>query len=87
MEAAQNYVRAVLADTVHLSYFTMKEMEELLPAQFVRVHKSYLINMDHFQSLDAGMIHLGDKMAVPLGPYFRKEFLARLSARVVRSRR
>lgn len=60
---------------------TMKQMECQLPAtQFVRVHKSYLVNLMHVQRL-SGNVLLVDGQEVPVGSTFRADVLRRLQLR------
>lgn len=88
IEAAQNYVRIVVSDNSHLTYLTMKEMENILPVStFYRTHKSFLVNMDRIASVEGGMLHLDTGYTVPLGPNYRKDFSERINANVIRSRR
>lgn len=52
VEAAGDYVRLHTAETAHLLRKTMKEMEQALdPGQFLRIHRSTIVNVDGLQEL------------------------------------
>ncbi len=88
LESAQNYIRIHLADHAYLTYFTMTEMEEILPAdKFRRVHKSYIVNLDKISSLEAGMIHLSDGSAVALGQSYKKGLQDIIQPMLLKSKR
>ncbi len=88
IESAQNYIRIHLDNAVYLTYLTMKEIEEILPAnQFKRVHKSFIVSLSKVTSLEAGMLHLSDGSAVSLGQSYRKEMLETINPVLVKSKR
>ncbi|WP_410222457.1 LytR/AlgR family response regulator transcription factor [Pedobacter sp.] len=57
-----------------ITYMTMKYLEELLPAdRFLRVHRSYLININHLTSVEKSRLYV-NQIPVPIGgsPYKEK---------------
>lgn len=55
----------------------MKNVEELLQAhQFIRVHKSYLVSLNHISSLYGNTIEIGE-IEIPVGRVY-KEILKKL---------
>jgi DNA-binding LytR/AlgR family response regulator len=85
---AQNYVRIMLDDIGHLTYLTLKEMEDILPKQgFMRVHKSHLININKVDFVEGGMIHMTNGIPVQLGATYKKDFLDRINNHLIRSSR
>jgi DNA-binding LytR/AlgR family response regulator len=55
-----------------LTLDSMKKMEELLPGQqFVRVHKSYIVNIKHIDSIERNRIFIG-KTVIPIGDTYRE---------------
>ena len=54
-----------------ISYTSLKQALEELPEYFIRIHKSYLVNMNHVTSYDHEDIEVGGNL-LPLGRAFRK---------------
>ena len=57
-----------------MSLQSMSKLEELLPANFYRIHRSHIVNIDHIDSIDGNMIRLKDHIAI-LSKNKRDEFL------------
>lgn len=58
-----------------------KTMEEMLPsANFVRVHKSYMVAMDKIEFVERNRIKISDKL-IPVGDTYRKIFFDILDKR------
>lgn len=59
---------------------TFKDLEqELPPARFCRVHKSYLVAIDKIESIERDRIKIRDKY-IPVSETFKEEFLKRIFA-------
>jgi DNA-binding LytR/AlgR family response regulator len=59
-ESMMNYVILYTASRKMIVYITLKSLEEQLPAnQFIKVHKSFLINRNKIKSIDGNMINIG----------------------------
>ena len=66
IEAYGDYVKLITDDENHLVLSTMKSFENDLPLQkFVRVHKSFIVNIDKIQKFNSKFIEIGDKK-IPL---------------------
>jgi two-component system LytT family response regulator len=53
IEAADNYVQLHAAGTAHLVHGTLAKLEaRLAPAQFLRVHRSAIVNVSRIQALE-----------------------------------
>jgi DNA-binding LytR/AlgR family response regulator len=73
-----NYVRISLKSGInHLILQTLKELESALPTTFVRIHRSYLVNVSCVTRVVGGQIFIG-KHELPIGALFKKEILKRL---------
>lgn len=56
----------------------MKQVLALLPAKrFVRVHKSYIVALDHLDVIEKHQVRIAGK-AIPVGLTYREQFLARV---------
>lgn len=63
VEAYKDYVKIHLKSKASplLSLTSLKSMEELLPSsRFMRVHRSYIVALDHIDSVSKNIIHIGN---------------------------
>lgn len=78
IEAMSTYSVLVTAKQKHIVYITLKALEERLPfAQFVRVHRSYMVNLRRVDAVQDNMLQLGTH-EVPVGKSYQDEFYQRL---------
>ncbi len=69
------YVQVITKDGRKImSLLSMSKLEEQLPNNFYRTHRSYIVNIDHIDSIDGNMIYLKKQSAV-LSKIKRDEFL------------
>jgi two-component system LytT family response regulator len=82
VQGLQNYIVLHLENGVyHLSYHTMKRMEEKLPKSlFTRIHKSYLINHSKITSIESTCVMLNEKWKLNIGNAYRKTFISKKTA-------
>lgn len=60
-----------------MSTYHLKHYEKFLPKQeFMRIHKSYIVNIKHVQGLQNNLILLSNKLSCPLGAKYREKFKA-----------
>lgn len=82
VESAGNYVLIVGNKLKVMIYKSMIAMQQLLsPLQFIRVHKSYMISIDHLEAIHGSecIITLEtQKKCVPIGNTFKKNAYERL---------
>lgn len=88
IEARANYLEFHLPEKSYLTYLTMKEIEEKLPAKkFIRVHKSYIVNIKKIIALDANQIFLEKNGPVDIGRSYRSSLLSVINPRLISSKR
>lgn len=71
------YVRIFLTDGRQplTTLSTMKRMEETLPSEtFVRVHKSYIVNMGAIRSISKTNVMMDEETVIPVGESYRDAF-------------
>lgn len=66
-----NYLTFVTLNKEILTLLTMKEALEILPPQFNRIHKSYIINLDHVELIDTEEVKIKDQR-IPIGDHYRE---------------
>ncbi len=71
IQGLQNYIQCFTRDKRYISHITMKSLEEKLPEdQFVRIHKSFLINKDNIEKIEGNEVELGGKK-LPISRNFK----------------
>ncbi|OUQ54829.1 DNA-binding response regulator [Alistipes sp. An116] len=77
IESEGEYVRLHLANgTAITTLFRLKNMETALPSDsFMRVHRSYIVNLRAIHSYIKGRIYLNDSEYVPIGENYKEAFL------------
>ncbi len=76
IEAYKDYVKVHLTSKNHplLSLTSMKNMEELLPKdRFMRVHRSFIVSLDHIDSISKNVIHVGNQQ-IAVGDLYKEQF-------------
>lgn len=76
IESEGEYVRMHLADgSTITTLFRLKNMEATLPSDsFMRVHRSYIVNLRAIRSYIKGRIYLNDTEYVPIGENYKEAF-------------
>ena len=70
LESLGNYVTCHLKDRRLISYTSLNECATRLPDNFMRIHKSYIVNRENITSYNSEDIEVGDKR-LPIGRAFR----------------
>ncbi|MTI32326.1 LytR/AlgR family response regulator transcription factor [Xanthovirga aplysinae] len=78
VEAWADYVILHTHTRKHILHFTMKGIEKRLPTgSFVRVHRSYIININQIESVEESKIKIKGR-EIPIGVSFKGNFLSKL---------
>lgn len=86
IEGLKDYVKIYLEDFPHpiVSLMSMKSLEELLPLRnFIRVHRSYIVQADKIKVVERNRIVFG-KEYIPVSDSYKDKFTAFLNERGVR---
>ena len=78
LESEGEYVRMHLADgSTITTLFRLKNMETALPAEsFMRVHRSYIVNLRAIKAYVKGRIFLSDNEYIPIRENYKEAFQA-----------
>lgn len=77
-EADRNYCKIFAKNKECLLVMTLKEIDDRLPAEhFLRIHRSFIINLRHVDEVAGTHVVIGKK-AVPLSKTLRRELMNRL---------
>ncbi|MEG1634248.1 MAG: LytTR family DNA-binding domain-containing protein [Rikenellaceae bacterium] len=74
VEGLKDYVKIYTTDKNLVTKSTMKNIEERLPSdKFMRIHKSFVINLDHVNSFENNHVVI-NKDRIPLGQQYKEIF-------------
>lgn len=78
IQALGDYVN-IFTDKRYTVHITLRSIEEKLPvSKFYRLHRSYLVGLDHIVGVEEGTAYVG-KHPLPIGEQFKKELLKKLN--------
>jgi two-component system, LytTR family, response regulator len=76
VQSEGNYLTFKETDKKTVTRMTMTEAIDLLPAKgFMRVHKSYLVNLNHIQKVERHQVSVADKEYVPIAANYHSELM------------
>lgn len=79
VEALADYVQINTAKERYTVLSTMKSISQRLPQkQFLRIHRSYIVQLDKIERLDESMVLIGDK-SVPVSRSYKETLLKHLN--------
>lgn len=88
VEGADNYVKIHMDGETHITYLTMNDMLLFLPKEaFCRIHRSFILNMNHVRVVERGQVYLSNRFPVPLGEKYKQGFLDLMDAQLIPSGR
>ncbi|MET0637887.1 MAG: LytTR family DNA-binding domain-containing protein [Chitinophagaceae bacterium] len=86
IEGLKDYVIIYLATQKVITLMNIKTIHELLPKSFfVRVSKSYIINVNNMDSVDNNTVYIGEN-EIPIGNIYRDYFFTEFVTRKILSK-
>lgn len=77
-EAYDNYSYLYTGDSKHLLSLSLKQVEDKLPAkQFIRVHRSFIVNIHKIDRIDEMYLYIGAHN-IPIGKTYRSEIMSQI---------
>lgn len=74
IKGMSDYLEVNMGDERILVLMNFEEIGKLLPAdEFIRVHRSYIINVRHIISVERNHVQIGDE-SIPISQSYREEF-------------
>lgn len=85
IESMGNFSKLQMLDKKHLTLVSLKNMEMQLPAHdFIRVHKQFIINLQHIVSVaSGGDIILSGGYSVPLGDLYKAALMEVVNKKIM----
>ena len=66
-----------------ITLLAMKKIEERLPGTFMRIHRSYIVNLNKIQEVNKNRIILDARTNLPVGDLYKEAFQRYLQSRFV----
>lgn len=80
VQGSSNYVWVFTEQGDYMTYLSMSQMEVKLPGNnFIRVHKSYLVNLNKVLKYNSSTIFLPPNKEIPIGDSYKNDFLAKVN--------
>ena len=64
-----------------ITLYSMKKLEERLPKNFMRIHRSYIVNLDKIQEVNKNRVILDADTSLPVGDLYKEQFTDYLNGR------
>ncbi len=79
IQSDADYTEIFAADKKYLSQEPLRYWEEYLdPKKFIRIHKSYILNISKIQKIVGNQVRLDEKTTLPIGRAFKEQFMKNL---------
>lgn len=89
IEGLKNYVIIYTEDEKLTTYLTMLEIESALleDRRFMRIHKSFIINIDEIKKISGNTVYMTNDVEITLGLHYKDKFYDYLNENTLRSGR
>ena len=76
VEAMSEYLKVWIEGEAKpiITLLSMKKMEERLPSNFMRIHRSYIINLDKIQEVNKNRVIMDADTYLPIGDLYKEAF-------------
>ena len=78
IESIKDYVNIKTDNQEYIVLDTLKSLENQLPENFARVHKSFILNLDKIEKIDVRNVFLNSGKEIPIGETYKSEFFLRI---------
>lgn len=73
-----NYISVNMNESKFLTLMTIKELEKKIPESFMRIHRSFIINLEKIEEIDQHEVKIG-KYRIPVSDSYAKDLLKRIN--------
>ena len=83
VEAMSEYLKVWIEGEAKpiITLLSMKKMEERLPENFMRIHRSYIINLNKIQEVNKNRVIMDTETYLPIGDMYKEAFQAYLDTK------
>ncbi|WP_026462575.1 LytR/AlgR family response regulator transcription factor [Adhaeribacter aquaticus] len=78
VEAVSNYVSFKTATKSYLALMSLQKLEDSLPDNFVRIHRSFMVNINRIDRVEGNTVFIGD-VPLPISSSYKDKLLKRLN--------
>ncbi|MDN5216957.1 LytTR family DNA-binding domain-containing protein [Fulvivirgaceae bacterium BMA12] len=78
IKSAGNYLEFVFTNKKVMTIMTMKEVEQKLPPNFQRIHRSYIVNIEQIDSISNAEVKIKNH-EIPISATFESELLRKIN--------
>ena len=83
-EALGDYLKVFLSNRFIVTHLTMSKLNEVLPAdRFLRINRSYLIQLRHVKTLEGNSVRLSTGDSLVIGPTYRDAVKERIRRELI----
>lgn len=79
LQGMSNYLQLVAKEKTYTLHLSLKRAGQLLPRQFLRVHQSYIVNIQQVDEIYGNTIHING-LEIPVGRQYKEDLMSRLNA-------
>ncbi|NOS91583.1 MAG: response regulator transcription factor [Cyclobacteriaceae bacterium] len=77
IKGSREYVTFMSENSKVMSLLSLKDLEDELPSDFVRIHHSFIVRIDAIQSISKEEVTIGDE-SLPIGATYKKGFFQKI---------
>ncbi len=83
LESEGEYIRLHIESGRSVTtFYRLKNMEAELPtSQFIRIHRSYIVSLNHIKSYERGRVYISEGEYLPIGQNYRDSFQQAMNSR------
>ncbi|MBR1394092.1 MAG: response regulator transcription factor [Prevotella sp.] len=83
VEGMSEYLKLHLASQPKpvITLLAMKNLEERLPRNFMRIHRSYIVNLDKITEVNKNRVFITANVALPIGDSYKEQFGSYIEAK------
>jgi DNA-binding LytR/AlgR family response regulator len=82
IEALKEYMAIVTDGGKTLVYKRMSEFEAIKPPNFIRIHKTFIINLDKIEKVEDNLVYIFNR-EIPIGKTYKEDFLSVIKDRII----
>lgn len=82
IEALKEYMSIVTDSEKTLVYKRMSEFDAIKPSNFMRIHKTFMINLDKIEKVEDYLVYMNQR-EIPVGKTYKEEFHSIIKDRII----